>query len=421
MRALCVLVLASLVYSSLSLPSNLRRKLLQGGSGKQQSCAEIVNNTTPNGGLSNVKVQLYMMSACKAGQAALGSLLPSVTSCPSLTLHVDFIGHGTAQQGFSSTLGRNDVIGDVYMLCAQRIFATKAVAPLAIPYFKCLLENGDDDLAVYGETCKSKVGSTDFQEAVYRCVRSRTVSFALEESFKRASDAKAVISPTIFVNDEPYCGPRTEIALEDAIAKAIQGIGMKQLGECNKNFVSSLEPGCADKGQTGSYSILLFMILFSSTATLMVIACFAAFRRYPAGRLNDNSHNYLPRALWLTNQGPNGAQQSRMSGTPSDVIDNFEKIKFQKLSTEEDEEDQCSICICEYEAGEEVLVMPCSHRFHGDCIKQWLAQSTKCPLCNQQVDRSGMCMEPTIENEAIEEQGPATATAASPSSVVPSE
>lgn len=228
MRALCVLVLASLVYSSLSLPSNLRRKLLQGGSGTQQSCADIVNKTTPNEELSNVKVQVYMMSACKAGQAALGALLPSVTSCPSLTLHVDFIGHGTAQQGFSSTLGRNDVIGDVYMLCAQRIFATKAVAPMAIPYFKCLIENGDDDLAVYGETCKSKVGSTDFQEAVYRCVRSRTISFALEESFKKAAEAKAVISPTIFVNDEPYCGPRTKLAFEDAIAKAMQGIGMKQ-------------------------------------------------------------------------------------------------------------------------------------------------------------------------------------------------
>ncbi|KAL6870682.1 hypothetical protein ACP4OV_014530 [Aristida adscensionis] len=43
----------------------------------------------------------------------------------------------------------------------------------------------------------------------------------------------------------------------------------------------------------------------------------------------------------------------------------------------------CVICVEDFEDGEEVSVMPCSstHRFHGDCIAQWLGRSNVCPLC----------------------------------------
>merc|ERR1711871_27864 len=268
------------------------------------------------------------------------------------------------------------------MLCAQHIFSTKALAELAIPYFECLIEDGDGDMGELGESCKMKVDNTQFQEAVYRCVRSRSISFALEESFDKAQSAKAVVSPTVFINGEPYCGPRTSTAYEDAVAKAMKGISVSTLGACNENNVSPLEKGCEDKGTHGGYSILLFMILFSSTATLMVIACFAAFRRFPGRRRegDPNHRNGFGRGIWLTTRGT--VEQRR--GTPNEVVNSFDKVLFEKLATEE-EVDQCSICICEYEQGEEVMVLPCNHRFHGDCIRQWLEQSTKSPLCNQAV------------------------------------
>ncbi|EYU31054.1 hypothetical protein MIMGU_mgv1a023203mg [Erythranthe guttata] len=48
--------------------------------------------------------------------------------------------------------------------------------------------------------------------------------------------------------------------------------------------------------------------------------------------------------------------------------------------------DRCSVCLEDYFSGgggEEVLLlsMPCSHVFHGDCIKKWLRTSHYCPLC----------------------------------------
>lgn len=42
----------------------------------------------------------------------------------------------------------------------------------------------------------------------------------------------------------------------------------------------------------------------------------------------------------------------------------------------------CSICMADYEAGEEIRDLPqCSHRFHRECVDRWLAINYTCPLC----------------------------------------
>ncbi|PWA61823.1 Zinc finger, RING/FYVE/PHD-type [Artemisia annua] len=41
----------------------------------------------------------------------------------------------------------------------------------------------------------------------------------------------------------------------------------------------------------------------------------------------------------------------------------------------------CAICICELEENEMVPVLACKHKFHENCIKQWLERQNLCPLC----------------------------------------
>ena len=50
------------------------------------------------------------------------------------------------------------------------------------------------------------------------------------------------------------------------------------------------------------------------------------------------------------------------------------------------EEAACSICMCEYEEGEKLTVLPgCTHAFHADCVFQWLESKPTCPACMRDV------------------------------------
>lgn len=45
----------------------------------------------------------------------------------------------------------------------------------------------------------------------------------------------------------------------------------------------------------------------------------------------------------------------------------------------------CTICLEVPGAGEPLTTLPCCHWYHRDCIREWLAHSTLCPLCKATV------------------------------------
>lgn len=58
------------------------------------------------------------------------------------------------------------------------------------------------------------------------------------------------------------------------------------------------------------------------------------------------------------------------------------------ITTEEDvlnEKSLCAVCKDEIEVGEEGKQLPCSHRYHGDCILPWLGIRNTCPLCRYEL------------------------------------
>ena len=48
----------------------------------------------------------------------------------------------------------------------------------------------------------------------------------------------------------------------------------------------------------------------------------------------------------------------------------------------------CAICIEDFEVGDDLGVMPCSHSFHEGCIAKWLACSRLCPCCRHALPAS---------------------------------
>ena len=51
----------------------------------------------------------------------------------------------------------------------------------------------------------------------------------------------------------------------------------------------------------------------------------------------------------------------------------------------EGENNNCVICIGDFEPGESITTLPCLHRFHTDCIKSWLQSRNHCPVCKFEI------------------------------------
>ena len=41
----------------------------------------------------------------------------------------------------------------------------------------------------------------------------------------------------------------------------------------------------------------------------------------------------------------------------------------------------------EYEVNDKVLITPCSHYYHNECINGWFKKSNKCPVCKFRIEK----------------------------------
>lgn len=54
---------------------------------------------------------------------------------------------------------------------------------------------------------------------------------------------------------------------------------------------------------------------------------------------------------------------------------------------ETDAEEICSVCLAQYEDGDQLRQLGCNHHFHVECIDEWLKRNAKCPLCVQDLKK----------------------------------
>jgi hypothetical protein len=57
-----------------------------------------------------------------------------------------------------------------------------------------------------------------------------------------------------------------------------------------------------------------------------------------------------------------------------------------KQGEPDEAEPVCTVCLCEYEAGDELRRLPCFHAFHRACIDAWMERNATCPVCRARVE-----------------------------------
>jgi len=76
---------------------------------------------------------------------------------------------------------------------------------------------------------------------------------------------------------------------------------------------------------------------------------------------------------------------------PEDILctlDEEEKEKLNKFILETKIDQKCNICLEDMIAGEEVVVLPCDHTYHSNCILTYLEEyNYKCPICRKEVGK----------------------------------
>ncbi|KAJ9171018.1 hypothetical protein P3X46_019072 [Hevea brasiliensis] len=70
--------------------------------------------------------------------------------------------------------------------------------------------------------------------------------------------------------------------------------------------------------------------------------------------------------------------------------DRAEKILSERARDKEEDGKRCAVCLEDFEPKEMVMVTPCSHMFHEECIVPWVKSHGQCPVCRHALcDRIG--------------------------------
>ena len=80
-------------------------------------------------------------------------------------------------------------------------------------------------------------------------------------------------------------------------------------------------------------------------------------------------------------QGASQAQVNRLPTYKFKAPKKAAGAESDDVSSAGDEHSSCMVCLCDFEDGDTLKIVPCFHKFHQECIDRWLLQKAECPVC----------------------------------------
>lgn len=91
--------------------------------------------------------------------------------------------------------------------------------------------------------------------------------------------------------------------------------------------------------------------------------------------------------LSLAEQFPavTGLSKSVIKSLPKEVYVPRVRRRDKEIGDASVEQDDCSVCLERFLAGQLLIRLPCKHRFHPDCLTPWLESHGQCPYCRAKI------------------------------------
>lgn len=142
--------------------------------------------------------------------------------------------------------------------------------------------------------------------------------------------------------------------------------------EC-KAAISNASEKCGKTSEWYLYGAS-FVFLMVFTPIMFLVVVFMAIWTYVRRR-----------CFLLRNQVPPPAppmKKKDIDSMETEVFTSDSELKYGQI--------ECSICLLDFENGDVMRVMKCGHRFHKECVDEWLSRyKSVCPLCK--TDMRGNC------------------------------
>ncbi|KAK7391976.1 hypothetical protein VNO78_20401 [Psophocarpus tetragonolobus] len=139
------------------------------------------------------------------------------------------------------------------------------------------------------------------------------------------------------------------------------------------------EAQASDNNQNGSYynrfSPSMAIIIVILIAALFLMGFFSIYIRHCSDSPSASIRNIA---------GAAGRSRRASRGLDPAVIDTFPTLEYSTVKIHKLGKGtlECAVCLNEFEDTETLRLIPkCDHVFHPDCIDEWLASHTTCPVC----------------------------------------